>query len=488
MLGRLVNNISEDIQPESQCGFRKDRGTVDLIFTTRQLQEKCREQHQDLFMAFIDLSKAFDTVNRELVWRILAKFGCPPKFINILRQFHDGMMARVAVGEYESEPFPVSTGVRQGGVAAPVLFNILLVCVITLLKRTTEEEHGVTIDFRLNGNLFNIRQFKGKTKLTSERILELQYADDCALVAHTPYALQAALTAIESAYRKMGLSINVQKTEVLCQWGVAAPRVLPIFYISGNELSNVHNFKYLGSILSENCNLDEEIENRLRQASASFGRLKERAFFNKDLNIKTKILVYKAVCISTLLYGCESWTIYSRHIKRLESFHINCLQRILGICWRDRVPHTDILSRTSSTSIQTTISHHQLRWLGHVIRMPEERLPRKVLYSQLHVGDRRAGGPKKRFKDHMKTTLKKCGIEHTQLETLATDRNRWRSVCHEGIQRLEDNRLRSMQEKRERRHAREAAPPPPNPDHTCPSCGRQCASRIRLYSHRRTHR
>lgn len=167
-------------------------------------------------MAFVDLIKAFDTVNREMLWKILAKFGCPSKFTNILRQFHDGMMARVAIGEHESEPFSVSTGVRQGAVAASVLFNLLLVCVITLLKRTIEEEHGVTVDFRLDGNLFNIRQFKAKTKLTSERILELQYADDCALVAHTPRALQAVLTAIESAYRKMGLSINVQKTEVLC--------------------------------------------------------------------------------------------------------------------------------------------------------------------------------------------------------------------------------------------------------------------------------
>ena len=93
MLKRLVQSISENITPESQCGFRRDRGTVNMIFVARQLQEKCREQHQDLFIAFVDLSKAFDTVNRQLLWDVLRKFGCPPKFVNLLCQFHMGMVA-----------------------------------------------------------------------------------------------------------------------------------------------------------------------------------------------------------------------------------------------------------------------------------------------------------------------------------------------------------------------------------------------------------
>ena len=62
MLHRLVNIITEELLPESQCGFRKNRSTVNMIFMARQLQEKCHEQHQDFFMAFVDLSNAFDTV------------------------------------------------------------------------------------------------------------------------------------------------------------------------------------------------------------------------------------------------------------------------------------------------------------------------------------------------------------------------------------------------------------------------------------------
>ena len=96
----LLNRLNEHFEqsgllPESQCGFRKDRGTIDMIFTARQLQENCQEQNVDLYMAFVDITKAFDTVSREELWKIMPKFGCPAKFIAMVRQFHDGMLARV---------------------------------------------------------------------------------------------------------------------------------------------------------------------------------------------------------------------------------------------------------------------------------------------------------------------------------------------------------------------------------------------------------
>ena len=96
----LLNRLNEHLErsrllPESQCGFRKNRGTIDMIFTARQLQEKCQEQNVDLYMTFVDLTKAFDTVSREGLWKIMAKFGCPAKFIAMVRQFHDGMLGRV---------------------------------------------------------------------------------------------------------------------------------------------------------------------------------------------------------------------------------------------------------------------------------------------------------------------------------------------------------------------------------------------------------
>lgn len=125
MLHRLNNNITESMLPESQCGFRKNRSTVNMIFTVLQLQEKCREQHKDLFIAFIDLSKAFDIVNRELLWSALSKFGC-----------------------------------QVCGVLAPVLFSIFLLFATHLLQKELEDSSGVAVDYRVDGNLFDTRRLQ----------------------------------------------------------------------------------------------------------------------------------------------------------------------------------------------------------------------------------------------------------------------------------------------------------------------------------------
>ncbi|XP_062519241.1 uncharacterized protein LOC134194330 [Corticium candelabrum] len=88
-------NIIHLYKKKSQCGFRSGRGTSDMIFSARQLQEKCREQHMDLFMVFIDLVKAFESVDRTGLWKVLLRLGCPVKIVNLIKAFHTGMMACV---------------------------------------------------------------------------------------------------------------------------------------------------------------------------------------------------------------------------------------------------------------------------------------------------------------------------------------------------------------------------------------------------------
>ena len=79
LLNRITKYLLDSVVSESQCGLRHNRGTVDMIFAVCKLQEKCLEQRQDLYLLFIDLTKAFDTVSRPGLWSILAKLGCTPK-------------------------------------------------------------------------------------------------------------------------------------------------------------------------------------------------------------------------------------------------------------------------------------------------------------------------------------------------------------------------------------------------------------------------
>ena len=120
ILNRLSKHASDNILPETQCGFHSGRGTTDTIFTARQLQEKCREHHRDLYIVFVDLSaKAFDSVNRNLLWRLLGKIGCLCNLVNIIRSFHNDMSASVIDSGASSKSFAVTNGVKQGCVLAP---------------------------------------------------------------------------------------------------------------------------------------------------------------------------------------------------------------------------------------------------------------------------------------------------------------------------------------------------------------------------------
>ena len=102
------------------------------------------QENQGLYITFVDLTKAFDTVNRDGLWKIMSKFGCPQKFINMVRLFHEGMEARVKDNGEFSEPFPVTNGVKQGCVLAPTLFSMLFSAMLTDAFRN----ENVGIEFR----------------------------------------------------------------------------------------------------------------------------------------------------------------------------------------------------------------------------------------------------------------------------------------------------------------------------------------------------
>ena len=141
------------------------------------------QQHQDLHLLFIDLTKAFDTVNRAALWAILSKLGCPPRFVQVFRSFHDGMFCRVIENGDASDPFPVSNGVKQGCVLAPTLFSLLFAQMLSAALSQTEA--GVKIHYRTDGDVFNLRRLKSYTKVTRAIVRDFLFADDCALAAHS---------------------------------------------------------------------------------------------------------------------------------------------------------------------------------------------------------------------------------------------------------------------------------------------------------------
>ena len=317
MVGKLFSRIIlNGILSESQCGFRASRGTKDRIFSARQLREKCKEQNLPLYQCFIDLSKAFDTVNRSTLWKILLKLGCPERFVGLIRSLHNGMKARVSFNSTLSEEISINNGVKQGDISAHMLFNICFA--IVFLVTFYENSDGIYIRYRTSGNVFNVLRLLSQRKVSSSLVRELLYADDFDIVAHSKNELQCFMNHFVSVCNSFGLKINLKKTVVMYDPPLGSPYIEPIIFVEGNKLDVVHSFVYLGSTLSEGCSLGREISFRIERASRSFSALNKRVWSQHGIKLHTKIIVYKVCVLTALLYASETWTLYKRQLKLLE--------------------------------------------------------------------------------------------------------------------------------------------------------------------------
>ena len=124
--------------------------------------------------------------------------------------------------------------------------------------------------------------------------------------------------------------------------------------------------------------------------------------------------------------------------KQLPS---KCLRKILKIRWQDKVPDTEVLHCADTTSIHTLISKNQLRWSGHVVRMDDNRLPKRIFYQELATGKRTTGGQYKRYKDTLKASLKNFNIDPDTWENLASIRTTWRSEIRRGATQYKNTRI-----------------------------------------------
>ena len=115
-----------------------------------------------LYAAFVDLTKAFDTVSRDGQWKILARYGCPPKFLTILRQLHEGQQGQVKHNGSLPGSFPLSNGVKQSCVLAPALFSIFFSSVLREAKEDLLD--GIYIRFRTDGIFIDLLRLLARTK------------------------------------------------------------------------------------------------------------------------------------------------------------------------------------------------------------------------------------------------------------------------------------------------------------------------------------
>ena len=188
-----------------------------MMYVIRRLQEHGRLGRTPLFVCFINLQKAYDSVDRSLLWAVLARFALPPRMISIIRQFHDGMRACSRLdGGRTSEWFEVRQGFRQDCVLAHLLFNIFTTVLSTAEKQFRVDPAVVAdlvnIDFRLVPG-FGKDEW-GESPQSTE-LFSMLYADDAGIVARTSASLAEIMTAIVEKCDAFGLTVSEKKTETM---------------------------------------------------------------------------------------------------------------------------------------------------------------------------------------------------------------------------------------------------------------------------------
>ena len=368
--------MAERELPDSQCGFRKGRSCTDMTFVVRQLTEKAQEYRMKLFTTFIDLKRPMVQYSERLCVA-MKKLGMPGVLIDIVRAFHEKMEARVRNGEEMLDEIEVTNGLRQGCTMAPTLFNMYAYVVLERWLEKVEgvEGIGIHILYKLDQQLFG----RNTTGACQGHLTECQFADNIALLASTRKAAEETCRIYQSTATDFGLTMSVQMTKFMVTgYDVSEDEKMAIDTDLG-RVEHVQHFQYLGSVISEGGSLDTEIDRRLGNASKAFGALKRAVFNDKVLTISTKRLIYQACVLSVLLYGCECWIPLKRHIKRLECFHHRCACTVLGISnkqqWEQHISAEEVRDRWGDNE---SISTKLRKGLGHLSRMSEDRMPKKI--------------------------------------------------------------------------------------------------------------
>nr|VZI46856.1 unnamed protein product [Spirometra erinaceieuropaei] len=236
-----------------------------------------------------------------------------------------------------------------------------------LMDAYRDEHPGIRIAYRTDSHLLNQRRMLFQSRVSTTTVHDLLFTDDCALNTTSEEDMQSSMDLFSAAYKNFGLVINTQKTVVMHQTppNSDTPPNAPQISVNGTQLQAVDNFPYLGSTLSRNTKIDDDVANRISKAIQAFGRL------------QSTLKMYKTVILPTLLYGLQTWTVYPKQAGRLNHFHLSCLR------WQVLIPDTDVLERTGILSIYTMLRQMQLPWSGHLVRMDDQRLPKRLFYGDI---------------------------------------------------------------------------------------------------------
>lgn len=404
VIAQIINvRLSTALLPalrKEQAGFRAHKSCVDHVNSLRVIVEQSVEWRSPLYLTFIDFEKAFDTLNHASIWNALECKGVPTKLIALIKGLYENATCRILHENQLSNKINICSGVRQGCVLSPLLFN----CVLdVIMHRATRHRSGIT--WGLQG-----------------RLEDLDYADDICLLTHTFSDMQSKLSLVQEIASYAGLKINIGKTKVM-RINVNNEQIL---YVNGQALAEVESFCYLGSILDKSGGSKADISSRINKARQAFGQLK-RVWNSSYLSIQTKLRIFNSNVKSTLLYGCETWNAATRDMQSVQVFVNKCLRKILQIYWPRTITNNQLWLETQQQPIQIEIRKRKWSWIGHTLRKQITDIARQAI-DWNPQGSRRRGRPSHTWKRQIESEISHLHLSWNEVKRLALDRAHWNDL------------------------------------------------------------
>ena len=413
----------EGILPEEQNGFRPRRSTLDMLFVVQRLHELARKKCTAIFACFVDLTKAYDSVDRDLLWDVLRRFGLPPKMLAVIHHFHEGMRARVRTDDRHcSDWFDVGQGLRQGCNLAPLLFNLFFAAMLMVSVDEFAKDTEVMADMVKIGNPVATGKKGGKAGEAAISVMDpaalwgMLYADDAGIVSRSPESLEKMMSIIVRVAGWFGLMVSEPKTETMCMLPKGMEECPFTVSAAGQTYKQTDSFVYLGRTITADGKADREIASRICRAWKCFRRNGAAMYDRRRVDSRLKIRLLQAEVIETLLYGCAAWSLTADHYTKLNGAHRRFLTRCIGWSKRKRtdrpLSYAQALTQTDrEETIEATVRKRRLCFAGFVMRMEDHRLPKRLLLGTMAEGKGYRGGQESDWVSHLGEDLMAFGME-----------------------------------------------------------------------------
>ena len=344
----------------TQFGFRSGLGCNDGVYVIKQLQDIASMSQRKLYCCFIDLTAAFDHVNRDLLFKSIRSrlpTNSEANNIQIIENLYKCTKSYLQNSDPAEDAFDITSGVRQGEKEGPPLYNLFSDFVLRVYenRKTESGVTGLQIKYRIPEEATNRPQKLEASASGEFNDDDFCYADDLALLCWSCEELQTCINLIFQVFGEFGLTINLTKTNTLIfNWNNTHDGEYPtsIASINENPIDNVESFQYLGVWVTGNsiCIGNDELNHRINSAHNAFAEHR-KLLTNMNIHLSTRIMFLQSLVRSRLTYGCHAWRPNVQELNKIE-----CTYRYFLRCmvWqghsRINPPPQDSNSSTDSTS------------------------------------------------------------------------------------------------------------------------------------------